>query len=87
MNTFQVYGSRGDLTVSSVSGRVLFYEPISDGEYRSITFFNIADMVPDLSRRSPPIISTFSTLAIGRKRESTPRPWRIGLSPVLKTPS
>ena len=43
MNTFQVYGSHGDLTVSHVSGRVLGYEPIGDGAYRNITFFNIAE--------------------------------------------
>ena len=43
MSTFQVYGSHGDLTVASASGRVLAYEPIGDGDYRSITFFNIAE--------------------------------------------
>jgi hypothetical protein len=43
MNTFQVYGSHGDLTVSSASGRVLAYEPIGDGEYRTIAFINIAE--------------------------------------------
>jgi hypothetical protein len=43
MTTFQVYGSHGELTVASASGRVLAYEPIGDGEYRNITFFNIAE--------------------------------------------
>jgi hypothetical protein len=43
MTSFQVYGSHGDLTVASASGRVLAYEPISDGEYRHIAFFNIAE--------------------------------------------
>lgn len=43
MNKFQVYGSHGDLTVARASGRVLAYEPIGDGEYRNITFFNIAE--------------------------------------------
>jgi len=43
MTTFQVYGSHGDLTVASASGRVLAHEPIGEGEYRNITFFNIAE--------------------------------------------
>ncbi len=43
MTTFQVYGSHGDLTVATASGRVLAYEPIGDGDYRNVTFFNIAE--------------------------------------------
>lgn len=43
MTTFQVYGSHGDLTVASASGRVVAYESIGDGEYRNIAFFNIAE--------------------------------------------
>lgn len=43
MNTFQVYGSRGDLTVATASGRVRTYEPTGQGDYRNITFFNIAE--------------------------------------------
>ncbi len=43
MSTFQVYGSHGDLTVASASARVLDYLPIGDGEYRNITFFNVAE--------------------------------------------
>ena len=43
MSSFQVYGSHGDLTVASTSGRVLAYEPVGVGEYRNITFFNVAE--------------------------------------------
>ncbi len=43
MSTLQVYGSHGDLMVASVSGRVLDYLPIGYGEYRNITFFNVAE--------------------------------------------
>lgn len=43
MSTLQVYGSHGDLTVSVTSGRVVAYEPIGDGEYSHIAFFNIAE--------------------------------------------
>jgi hypothetical protein len=32
MTSFQVYGSHGDLTVASASGRVLTCAPIGDGE-------------------------------------------------------
>jgi hypothetical protein len=43
MSTLSVYGSHGELVVASMSGRVLEYHPIGDGEYSAITFFNVAE--------------------------------------------
>ena len=43
MSSFQVYGSHGDLTVASTSGRVLAYAPVGVGEYRYSNLFNVAE--------------------------------------------
>ncbi len=43
MSTFCVYGSHGDLVVASMSGRVLEYHPIGEGEYAAIAFLNVAE--------------------------------------------
>lgn len=43
MSTFCVYGSHGDLVVASMSGRVLEYHPIGEGEYSAVAFFNVAE--------------------------------------------
>lgn len=43
MSTFTVYGSSGELAVSSASGRAVEYVDYGGGEYADITFFNVEE--------------------------------------------